>query len=254
MARRKNPLNSPISLLATVLMMILIVPAVILPFIESLGGFGEIITDLIELLPFGYAFYEVAIQLIGAVGGQAVNYHAIQGVFTGAYVFQELAEGIFTIIIYEGLRLVWFIPAGLTGEVRGRWQGPKKLVISVAMAVVAACLAPALINKTFSRLFSLGKNLRLVFSGLISIVLTGGGIAFFLFLKGFSLLQAVLFFVLKFLVVGAIRLAGSYTFLFVFLLGCQQQTWSMIVSGMSGFLFIIVLMAAVELMVESIFQ
>ncbi len=255
MARKKRRyiLNSPISLLSTILLMFFVIPVVVLPFVNALGGFSEIITDLIELLPFGQAFYEIALLIINSMAGQVVNYHAIQGVFTLSYVIQELSEGIFTIIVYEALRLGVFLLMDLTDDNRGRWNKMKRLVVSVGMAIISACLAPALINWTFSNMQGLGTGLKVFFSSLISTILLGGGVAFFVFLQGFSLGMSIAFVALKFLLVGALRLSGSYIFLMMLLIGCEHHIWSLILSGMSGFLGIILLLVGIELMIDSVF-
>lgn len=254
MAKRKNRLNTPLSLLSTVLLMVWLVPVIVLPFIHALGGFGEIITDIVELIPFGYTFHEIALMIINSMTGQVVNYHAIRGVLTIPYVTQELAEGIFTIIVYEALRLAWFIPMDLIENGGGRWNGMKKMVISVAMAVVAACLAPALINWTFSGMRGLGNSLKTFFASMISAVLLGGGVAFFAFLKGLSIGVAILFVALKFFFVGALRLSVSYLCLMILLVGCEQNLWSLIIGGSSGFLCIALALAGLELMIDSAFS
>lgn len=257
MARRnkhKYILNSPISLLSTILIMVFIVPVVVLPFVNALGGFEEIITDLIELLPFGHAFHHIAILIVNSITGQIVNYHSIQGVFTLSYVIQELAEGIFTVIIYEALCLATSMLMGLADKNnRGRWNGMKRMVVKVAMAVIAACLAPALINWTFANMGGLSNGWRTFLSGVISAVLLGGGGWFFVTLFSAKAVGTVIAFVLlKFLVVGFVRLVFSYIFLFVLLIGFQQGTFSLMLSGMSGFLGVILILAGLELMLDKI--
>lgn len=255
MARKKNVLNSPTSLLGTVLMAVIIVPAVVLPFVEALGGVDEIIIDLIDLLPFGQAFYEIAIIIVNGMLDQVVSFHGLQGVFTLSYVVQELAEGIFTVIIYEALRLAVLMVMGLADpENRGRWNGMKKIVVSVAVAVIAACLAPALISWTFGNMSSLASGWKVFVSSLISVILLGGGVAFFVFLSGLAIGQSIIYVALKFFLVGAIRLAGSYIFLMLLLLAWQSGIWSLFTGALSSFLLIMVLMALVEMLLESIFD
>ena len=251
---RKYILNSPISLLATILMFVILVPVVVLPFVNALGGFEEIITDLIELLPFGHAFHHIAIIIVNSITGQIVNYSSIQGVFTFSYVVQELAEGNFTVIIYEALYLATSMVMGLAGEdKRGRWNGMKRLAAKVAMAVIAACLAPALINWTFANLNVLSNGWQTFLSGVISAILLGGGGWFFVTLFSAKAVGAVIAFVLlKFLVVGFLRLVFSYVFLFVLLIGLEQGTFLLMLSGMSGFLGVMLALAGIELMVDAI--
>lgn len=254
MAKKKYVLNSPASLLGTILLMLFIVPIVIISFAEALGGFSQIITDLIDLLPFGEAWYFVAIQIINAMTDQALSLQPVHTAPSVSYIIQELSEGIFTVIIYEALRLLFFIPMDLTGDNAGRWNKGKRLVISVAMAVLAACLAPALINWTFANLNVLGQGMRTFLSALISLILLGGGVAFFLFLKSFTVGIAIAFVLIKVFVEGLLRLAVSYVSLFALLVGFEQNAWSLIIGGMSGFLGIALLLAGIEMMLKPLFD
>jgi ABC-type uncharacterized transport system permease subunit len=83
-------MKSPVSFVATLLVLYFAVPLIVFPFINALGGIGEIVTDLIELLPFGHLHYWLAVEIINSIAGQAVNYSAIGGVLTVGYVVQEL--------------------------------------------------------------------------------------------------------------------------------------------------------------------
>lgn len=250
---KKYTLNSPLSLLSTILLGIFIIPVVVFPFINALGGIGEIITDLVELLPFGEGFYAIAVLIVNSMAGQAVNFHDIQGVFTLSYLVQELAEGIFTIIIYEALCLGSFMLMGLDSNTGGRWNGMKRTVVNVVMAVIAACLAPALINWTFSNMQGFTISGKIIWSAVVSIILMGGGVAFFVFLSGFTIAKSLVFVALKFLLIGALRLSGSYICLLVLLFGFEQGLWELIIGGLSGFLGIALILCAIELMLDSIF-
>ena len=185
---------------------------------------------------------------------QALSLQPVHTAPSVSYIIQELSEGIFTVIIYEALRLLFFIPMDLTGDNAGRWNKGKRLVISVAMAVLAACLAPALINWTFANLNVLGQGMRTFLSALISLILLGGSVAFFLFLKSFTVGIAIAFVLIKVFVEGLLRLAVSYVSLFALLVGFEQNAWSLIIGGMSGFLGIALLLAGIEMMLKPLFD
>lgn len=257
MARRSNKryiLNSPLSLLSTILVAMVIVPMVVLPFVEALGGVDEIIIDLVGILPFGDVWYAAAVLVGNSILDQVVNVYSLKGVFTVSYVIQELSEGIFTVIIYEALRLLVMIPMGLNDPMnKGRWNGIKRIIVNITMAVIAACLAPALINWLFTNMGVLSQGWRTVISALVSTILLGGGVAFFVLLSGLAVGQSVIYVAVKFFIVGAVRLAGSYVFLMLLLLAWQNRVWTLFTGALSGFLAVMVLMAAVELMIDSMF-
>lgn len=53
---------------------------------------------------------------------------------------------------------------------------------------------------------------------------------------------------------GLLRLAASYVSLFALLVGFEQNAWSLIIGGMSGFLGIALLLAGIEMMLKPLFD
>lgn len=249
-----NPsiMKSPVSFVATLLVLYFAVPLIVFPFINALGGIGEIVTDLIELLPFGHLHYWLAVEIINSIAGQAVNYSAIGGVFTVGYVVQELAEGIFTVIIYEAGCKLFEIIMGLDQD--AGWIKLKRMAVNIAVAIVSACLAPALINFIFSNMGSFSTGWKVAISSLVSTILLGGAVGFFLFLKGLSIGAAIAFVALKFVAVGFVRLALSYVCIFLILLCAQNGIFAGLIGGVSGLLGVALILAGIELMISSAFK
>lgn len=254
-SKYRYPLNNFGSLFALIMLLLILYTVILAPLIDSLGGMGEIITDLVELFPFGEVSYRLAIEIINAVAGQGVNYASIHGVFSFSYVMQELLEGIFTVIIYEALTLALTKLMQLDDpDVRGIWNSLKRMVLSVGVAILAACFAPALINSIFSNMGSLSNGWKTAISSLMSIILMGGGISFFLFLYSLTFGTALGYVLLKFLAIGALRLTGSYICIFIFCLGIKNGMFSLIFAGSSGLLGLTLVLAGIELMISSAFN
>lgn len=254
-SKYRYPLNNFGSLFALIILFLILYTVVLVPLIDSLGGMGEIITDLVDIFPFGEGAYAVAIAIVNAIAGQGVNYAVIQGVFTFSYVMQELLEGIFTVIIYEAGTLALNKLMQLDDpDVRGVWNSIKRMVVSAGVAILAACFAPALINSIFSNMGILSNGWKTAISSLVSIILAGGGVAFFLFLYSLSFGAALGYVLLKFLVVGGLRLFGCYVFIFIFCLGIHNGMFYLIFTGSGGLLALTLALAALELMISSVFE
>lgn len=256
--RKKSPYRYPLnnfgSLFALIMFLLILYMVFIIPLMDSLGGMGEIITDLVELFPFGEASYAVAIGIINAIAGQGINYASIQGVFSFAYLMQELLEGIFTVIIYEASNLAMTRLMDLDDpNVRGIWNAAKRVVLSAGLAILAACFAPALINYIFSGMGAMSIGWKTVISSLVSIILVGGGIGFFLFLYSLTLGAALGYVLIKFLLTGGARLFVSYVCIFIFCIGIHLGLFSMIFGGFSSLLVITLLLAGIEKMIDSNF-
>lgn len=254
-SKYRYPLNSMWSLLATILLLILIYTVLVLPFIESMGGMGEFITDLVELFPFGEVSCRLAIEIINAIAGQTVNYVSIKGVFTFSYVMQELLEGIFTVIIYEAMTKALIMAMQLDDpDVRGFWNSMKKVAVRMGVAIIAACLAPSLINFIFSHMGGMSNIWKTIISSLVSVILVGGGIMFFLFLYNLTFGEALGYVLLKFLVAGALRLTASYICIFIICFGIQYGLFSLIFGGASGLIGFALILAAIEMMIGAAFR
>lgn len=257
--RKKSPFLYPLnnfgSLFALILLFILIYVIFLVPLMDSMGGIGDFITDLVDIFPFGEVSFAFAIQIINAIAGQGVNYASIQGVFTFSYAMQELLEGIFTVILYEaGTRALKLAMRLDDPNVKGIWNAAKKMAVSVGVAILAACFAPALINYIFSNMGFMGNGWKTAIASIVTIILMGGGLVFFLFLYSLSFVSALLFTTIKFLLVGFLRLFGCYIFIFLFLLGIQNGMLSLILTGSGGLLMLTLMLAGIELMVDKSFH
>ena len=251
--RKQNfSLNSVISVIATLLIGYFVLCAVILPFAGSMDNIGEITTDLVELLPFGEQTYGLAISILNTVSGQTLSYHAIEGSFTLSYLIQELAESLIIIIVYEALRLVSFKFMEITDDVSGKYNKMKKLIVSVIMAIIATCLAPLLIKNIFDNMSGLTSGWQVAISALVPSILFSGGTAFFVFLYGISIGLSLVYILVKFFVVGGLRLFGCYIFIFLTVLALQYGNWSLLAASLPSLLVLILLLTGLELMIDSL--
>ena len=256
--REKSPYRYPLndfgSLFALIMLLLILYSVVVIPLMDSLVGMGEIITDFIELFPFGEVSYAAAIGIINAIVGQGVNYASIQGVFSFAYLVQELLEGIFTVIIFNAARLLMTGLMDLADpNVRGFWNSIKRVVLDAGLAILAACFAPALINYIFSSMGMMSFGWKTAISSLVSIILVSGGVGFFLFFFGITFLSALGYMLISCLLIGGARLFTCYVCIFCICVGIHLGIFSMIFGGMGGLLVVVVMLAGIEKMLEGVF-
>lgn len=249
--RKSNPMNNWGSLVATLVILYFLFCCVVLPLIDWLGGFWEILADIVEVIPFGEAWYWVALQIVSALTGQTAQNIAISGGLTFQYMISELAQGLFTVILYEASTTFLFGIMGLNDK--GRWIKSKKLAVKMGMAVICACFAPGLINFIFSNLSNMSIGWQIFIPTLVSIILTGGGFVFFMLLLGLTVGQALIYVILKFILLGTVRLIGTYVFMMICLIGIQTHAFGMLAGGAAGFIVIVILMVGIELMADSLF-
>jgi|GEM_PF-4150848 len=260
MANYNRGRNSILSFVAMAFILYFIgLPLVIAVLMDYFGSVGEIITNVIDLIPFGKPYYELAVQLVNSLGGQVVSYINMTGYLTIGYLIGELAKGLYTVIIFEALNLGVCMLLGLVdtdGKINpeGFWNRAKCLLITAINALIAACLAPLPLNYIFSNLHTLGGIWSSIVSLLLSIVLVGGGIAFFVFLCSLSIGMAIAYVLIKFFLIGACRISVSYLAILVILIGWQNGLVLLTANGVILLLGIGLALGGIEMMIKGVFS
>lgn len=254
MARNNTGKNSILSLIALVFLLYFIVlPIVIAAAVGYFGSMAAVITAVVDLIPFGKQFYGLSIQIINAIGGQVVGYMDFSGKFSLPYFMGELAKGLLTAIIFEALNYATTTFMGVK-DPEGRWNVMKKMLISVTNALIAACLAPLPLNYLLAQMPTAGFAASAIGAGLLAAVLIVGGVAIFTLIKPLSIASALLWVLLKLVAMSFIRLAFSYVAILFILVGWQNGLYGMAASGLAGLVGIALLLAGIEMMLESVIK
>ena len=132
----------------------------------------------------------------------------------------------------------------------GIWNTAKCLLITAIDALVAACLSPIPLNYIFSNLHSLGGVWSSIVSFLLSVVLVGGGVAFFVFLSSLSVGMAIAYVLIKFFLIGACRISVSYLAILVILIGWQNGVFLLSAGGVALLFTIGLMLGGIEMMIK----
>lgn len=260
MANYNRGRNSILSFVAMAFLLYFIgLPLVIAVLMDYFGSVGEIITNVIDLIPFGKPYYEFAVQLVNSLGGQVVSYMNFTGYLTIGYIIGELAKGLFTVIIFEALNLgvcmlLGFVDSDGRINPEGFWNRAKYLLITAINALIAACLSPLPLNYIFSNLHSLGGVWSSIVSLVLSAVLVGGGVAFFVFLSSLSIGMAIAYVLIKFFLLGACRISVSYLAILVILIGWQNGLVLLTANGVLLLLVMGLALGGIEMMIKGTFS
>lgn len=256
MANYNRGRNSILSFVAMAFLLYFIgLPLVIAVLMDYFGSVEEIITNVIDLIPFGKPYYEFAVQIVNSLGGQVVGYMNLNGYLTIGYIIGELAKGLFTVIIFEALNLgvcmlLGFVDSDGRINPEGIWNRAKCLLITAINALIAACLSPIPLNYIFSNLHSLGGVWSSIVSFLLSVVLIGGGVAFFVFLSSLSVGMAIAYVLIKFFLIGACRISVSYLAILVILIGWQNGLFLLSAGGVALLFTIGLMLGGIEMMIK----
>ena len=235
-------------------------PLIIAVLMDYFGPVEEIIINVIDLIPFGRSYYEFAVQLVNSLGGQVVGYRNFNEYLTIGYIIGELTKGLFTVIIFEALNLgvcmlLGFVDSDGRINPEGVWNRAKCLLITAIDALVAACLSPIPLKYISSNLHSLGGVWSSIVSFLLSVVLVGGGVAFFVFLSSFSVGMAIAYVFIKFFLIGACRITVPYLAILailVILIGWQNGLFFLSAGGVALLLIIGLMLGSIEMILKGV--
>ncbi len=222
------------------------------------GPVPEIINKMVDLIPFGESYYAIAIQVVNSILGEATS-NNIKEYFTISYVLQNLAKELFTVVIFEAATLSACIVLGLADSrgnlnPKGAWEKIEYYLITVIIALASACLAPIpLEGVIFSRFHTLESSWQSIISLILSVVLVGGGIAFFLFLYSFSIGKAIAFVFIKFLLLGTFRISVCYLAILVYLIGEENRLFLLSAGGVTSLLALGIMLVGIEMVLKSAF-
>lgn len=257
MAKNNKGQNSILSFCALMILMYFLGLPLIAAILQAyFGSIGQVITNAIDMIPFGETYFELGIQIVNAIGGQVVNYADMTGSLTFGYITTELAKALFTVIMFEAVnflagKLMGFADGGKI-KPTGIWNKAKFMLISVFNALLAAFLAPIPMNYIFDHFHMASEFWQTVISIVLSTALVGGGISFFALLCGMSALTAILYVVGKFFVVGACRISISYIAIFVVLIGWQNGLPIQLITGMSCLLVVGLVLGGIEMLIGTL--
>lgn len=252
MANYNRGKNSIVSFVAMAFLLYFIgLPLVIAALLDYFGSIEEIIINTIDLIPFGESYYAISVQIVNSIGGQISNYIQLDDYLSFEYIIEELAKDLFTVIIFEALHSGVCTLLGLV-DAEGIWNKAKYILITIINALIAACLSPIPLNFIFSNLDSLEKIGSTIVSLLLSVVLVGGGVAFFVFFRSLSIGGAIVYVFVKFMAMGVCRISISYFAIFVVLIGWQNGLSLLWASGALLLLANGLILSGIEMTIKSV--
>lgn len=257
---KRNLLNSPVSFIALIIVLYLIViPLIIAILCGVFGSISEVINKAADLLPFGEGVLHLTIGLFSALTSQIVSFQETQGYLSFTYVLGEMTKAMFTIIVFEVLNKGMFYILGLNEK--GYWIRLKRVCVMVFNALLAPCLAPFPMNFVtdwFSQMVSSGQfSSRLAGNILFCVLFAVVAVVAILIMNlwtGMEIETAVAYVVGKTVVLDFIRLLLSYMCIFLILLFWQTGNYGMMIPACGGLLGVALIFAGIDLMLEPLLK
>lgn len=248
--QRKKPKRSIVSLVACLfLLYFLIFPLFCYIFLGKADAANDI-SNVVSLIPFGNAWYACAINIFSELTSTSLEMLSLPPI-TVAYVLSELAKSIFTAIIFE---LLYMLLSNMMGfeEYRGVNNYIMRICTSLMLALLAACIAPAVMEHLVGLFHLFGSGISNVITFLIIALQLGGTIAFLLIFKGLSILNSALFVLIKLVLLDLLRLVICYISFFMLYIAIAKKMYLLLVPTFCGFVGIGILLIGIELMLQSV--
>ena len=251
--RRYSTQNSPLSLWAVAMLAIILGLPILAGYSASGNSMPEMISNIVDLVPFGSAFCQAAVKIVNSLFGQAISYNTVKNGITLVDILSETAKLLFTGILFEAMNSV--LPRLFSLEPpRGIWNKAKKIVLLLFESMIAACISPMLLNVIFNNWSSLSSFVAGLISTLLTVILVGGGIAFFTLLKGMAIGLTIGYVAVKYLLMNVVKLSACYIFLFTLLIELGSGSILRTATGAAGFLGVLLMLCGAELIIDAAFN
>ena len=246
--------KSKLRFIATCILVYPIAFALIFGIVEDIFGPGQkVILSLIDLIPFGELITRLAVSVINMFLSMNIEMDELHTIVTFGDVLEELTIGIFTIMIYESLDYL-FIKSVELKRSRDAWDGLEKILLKVAAALIAANIAPYLINYILDFIKQNSGCFVNFLYAFIIILISAGGFFFVIFLYGFTILMGLLYYVLKFIAVPSIKLIFIYLSIIIVCILWALELYIPLIISLVPLLMISIIIAALDLMIDSTFR
>jgi hypothetical protein len=244
--------NTVVSFVALIIILYFVgVPILVMMLTSIFGSVNDVVSVLVGLIPFGEGLANWAIHLVNNIFGLATSYPETQGYLSISYILCELSKSVFVIVIYKVLNILGFAILALSAK--GRWNAMKKIALSVFNALLAACFAPMVINLAINQIqmaasngTSVGSIVATIVSHILFIVVTGGAMAIFIVVLGYTVGQAILKVLVQNVLIDLFRLLLSYLCILIALMAIGSGMHSMLYGGVVMLIMIAVIFALID--------
>ncbi len=254
MSKEYKAKNSIISFVALAFLMYFIVfPIVMLMISDIFGSMNDLITNLIDLMPFGGFWYLIAVKIVSGVLspihtinnlGQAVSFY---------YILSELMKAMISSIIFEAMKLLTDITMGLKGS-KGIWNKAKLWLMYLVNGLVSAYLAPFLITYILSQLGGYNSLAARLFTIVPVGIIVIGGILFFKVTStaaSYTIGKSIVYVCAKFFCLNMMQLFATYILAFVVLIAADMGAFQLVSVGMVALFLIAILLCSIDAMLDS---
>lgn len=255
MSRRKEKR----SLVSMFLIFVLLLPfiGIIIELFVDTGIFHNIWVEFIENIPFGGFIGKMALELFSkfipvAVDSQAYLSGAkeIHGILE---FLQEFGKLFLTATIYGMLEKIFDVAMELTEE-SAVIAFIKNTISHMVAVFLAAILVGPLLQFAFGQINQLKSLGAQIMTSVILIISLIGAMGIYAFLLSATTGLVIGYVLVKLVLMNLVDLLFSSLCLTFILLNIAEKTWELALLGMGGWIAVLILLVAIDLMLSSVFD
>lgn len=254
--------NSPVSFAALLIISYFIV-GFTLASAAALSGAGtvlDMLLGMVEILPFGEFFLRITVQIISSLmQTTSISVESILGgtVSSGRLIALDWVKETCKLILAAGFNaaLYAFLEMVMGLADRGFWIYLKRVVVMMLSAYLAAFAAAMSLDAVYNQLGGLAAGWQAFISGLIALISVGGVFAIMciLFLGGGSIASFIVYFLLRYILLGIMRVGIAYIGALSILILAQSGNISNLIAGQGALFVILIMLVGVDLALRSAF-
>lgn len=227
---------------------------------DSFGSRGDLIglfTSMCEAIPFGNTFCEFAVTLSSSmtsfISDTSDLMNEISKYTPASYLF-EFAKLIVAAVFYEALFGAGKVVTELNIR-EGFWNRGQEALLNVLCAFLGGITASVSMGFLEGAMANFPTLVKAIISGVISVgSLVGLFMVLKLFVTTYVVGKFVAGFIVEHIIINAIKLAATYVFSLLMMIGIAYGNWAYVAASSGGIITIFIMMQGISLMMKPIFE
>ncbi len=254
--------NTPFSFFALLFISYFIV-GITLASAAVIGGSGtvlDMLLGIVEVLPFGEFFLRITAQILSTLmQTTSISVDSILNgtVSSGSLLAVDWVKETCKLILAAGFNdaLYAFLVMVLNLSRSDFWIFMKRVVVMMLSAYLAAFAAAMSLAAVFNQLKGWAAGWQALISGLIAAISVGGVFAIMciLFLDGGSIVSFIIYFLLRYVLLGIMRVGIAYIGALSILLLVQSGNLAKLIAGQGALLLVLIMLVGVDMLLGSAF-
>lgn len=247
--------NNPLRLLSYVLIAFIVI-LVVMSVLSTMADGGIMIDiwgQVLAVIPFGNLAAQITVSIYGELVDATVNAneYLMTAVSSWSWFVENICKLCLTAMLFGSVSNFLQNLTGLK-DAKGFWVALQRIVADIISAVLSAFFAGIVLGIFFEQLRKLAEGIQGVLSAVITLGILGASVWVFRLLLGIGIGSAVLYVLIKLLLMNVVKLMLTYVLALFLLLCLAEKAYLYLGVGFGTWGALILMVIGIEMCLESV--